>query len=460
MRANLSFSASRVPGFVKRSLALPPLAPIGALLVLASVLASVTASAADESAAEQVFKEGRALMIAGRFAEACPKLEESQRLEPKGGTQLNVAACHERLGKIATAWVEFHDAVVAARTEGHPERERLAQQRVDALEPRLPWLTVTVAAGAAGRDLTIQIDGATILPIALGKDMPVDPGEHRVSATVAGEVVWETTLVFKEATRQSILVPAPPVKPPPAASVPKAPPEAPDPRDSLPPAPAVPEAEPPPAEPAQLPAARPHATELHLILELGAFAGFMSGAMDQANLNVAEDSLRFSAQTPNGTDSQTCASIRCTYRLNTQGGFVSGPSAFAGVAWNDSMQLGLRVLGGPRAGGGGLFAIGPSISGHLWGPIWAGGSLFLGAAGQSGNGTVTPESPYRDDSGQDVRPSMSQSLGVAFGASAELSFAVMERPSGSLRVQLLPLFLVGSNGSALSLPFGLAYRWR
>lgn len=457
MRANLSFSASRVPGFVKRSLALPPRASIGALLVVASALASVTASAADESAAEQVFKEGRALMIAGRFAEACPKLEESQRLEPKGGTQLNVAACHERLGKIATAWVEFHDAVVAARTEGHPERERLAQQRVDALEPRLPWLTVTVATGAARSDLTIQIDGATIQPIALGKDMPIDPGEHRVSATVAGEVVWETTLVFKEATRQSILVPAPPVKPPQAAPVPKAPPEVPDPRESLPPAPPAPEGE---AAPAPLPAARPHITELHLVLELGAFAGFMSGAMDQANLDVPEDSLRFSAQTSNGTDSKTCASIRCTYHLNTQGGFVSGPSAFAGIAWNDSMQLGLRAFGGPRAGGGGLFVIGPSISGHLWGPIWAGGSLFVGAAGQSGNGTVTPESPYRDDSGQDVRPSMSQSLGVAFGASAEVSFAVLERPSGSLRVQLLPLFLVGSNGSALSLPFGLAYRWR
>jgi hypothetical protein len=326
----------------------------------------------------------------------------------------------------------------------------------------LPWLTVTLAAGAAGRDLTIQIDGATIQPIALGKDMPVDPGEHRVSATVAGEVVWETTLVFKEATRQSILVPAPPAKSPPIAPVPGAPPEVPDARESPPPSPPSTDPEPPPEAPApvQPPAARPHPAELHLIFELGAFAGFMSGSMNQANLNVAEDSLRFSAQTSNGTDSQTCAGIRCTYHLNTQGGFVSGPSAFAGIAWNDSMQLGLRVFGGPRAGGGGLFVIGPSISGHLWGPIWAGGSLLLGAAGQSGNGTVTPESPYRDDSGQDVRPSMSQSLGVAFGASAELSFAVMERPSGSLRVQLLPLFLVGANGSALSLPFGLAYRWR
>ncbi|MEP7119613.1 MAG: hypothetical protein ABJE95_01840 [Byssovorax sp.] len=421
-----------------------------ALLVLSSMFGAISASA-DESRAEQVFKEGRALMIAGRFAEACPKLEESQRLEPKGGTQLNVAACHERLGKIATAWAEFHDAVVAARTDGHAERERLAQQRVDALEPRLPWLTITVAEGAAGRDLTIEIDGAAILPVAIGKDMPVDPGEHRISATLAGEVVWETTLVFKEATRQSVLVPAPPPK------APRAPPEPPDARDLPPPPPPSIEREPPaPVEP---PAVKPASTGLHFIFELGAFAGFMSGDMNDARLNVPEDSLRFSKQTSGGSESATCGSIRCTYSLSTQGGFVSGPSGFAGIAWNDSTQLGLRIFGGPRAGGGGLFVIGPSISAHLWGPIWAGGSLFLGAAGQSGNGTVTPESPYRDDSGQDVRPSMSQSLGLSFGASAELSFAVIERPSGSLRVQLLPLFLVGSSGAALSLPFGLAYRW-
>ena len=417
--------------------------PLLALLVLASTLASASASAGDESVAERVFNEGRALMVAGRFAEACPKLEESQRLEPKGGTQLNVAACHERLGKIATAWVEFHDAVIAARTEGHPERERLAQQRVDALQPRLPWLTVTVAPGAGAGDLTIQIDGATLLPIAHGKDMPVDPGEHRISATVAGEVVWETTLLFKEATRQSILVPAPPAKSPPVT---------PDINDAPAPAPA-------PDLPVEIPAIKPPSPGLHFIFELGAFAGFMSGSMTRANLDVPEGSLTFTKQTSTGYESQSCASIRCTYSLNTQGGFISGPSGFAGIAWNDSMQLGVRAFGGPRAGGGGLFVIGPSASTHLWGPLWVGGSLLLGVAGQSGDGSVMPESPYGDYSGQNLRPAMSQSLGLGLGLSAEVSFALMERPSGSLRLQILPLFLAGSNGSALSLPFGLAYRW-
>lgn len=427
---------------------------LAALLAFASALAAAPVNAEDSSVAEQVFKEGRALMVAGRFAEACPKLEESQRLEPKGGTQLNVAACHERLGKIATAWVEFHDAVAAARTEGHPERERLAQQRLDALEPRLPWLTVTIAPGAGGRDLTVQIDGATILPIALGKDMPVDPGEHRVTATVAGEVVWETTLLFKEATRQSILVPAPVARAQ-AAPILEAPPEAPD-------AGELPRSEPELSRPepvkAPSPGARP--SGMRFVFELGAFVGFLTGDMERASLDGPEEELSFSKQTSDGVESQKCGSIQCTYAMSSQGGFVTGPSGFAGVAWNDRVQLGVRAFGGPRAGGGGLFVIGPSLTAHLWGPLWAGGSLLLGHAGQSGDGTVTPESPYFDYFNRNVRPSMSQSLGFALGASAEISVAVMSRQASSLLIQATPLFLLGSNGFAGCVPFGLAYRWR
>ena len=40
----------------------------------------------DKALATTLFRQGRSLMAEGRLAEACPKLEESHRLVPSGGT--------------------------------------------------------------------------------------------------------------------------------------------------------------------------------------------------------------------------------------------------------------------------------------------------------------------------------------------------------------------------------------
>ncbi len=125
------------------------------LLALGLALAPAVAraqSASDQAAATALFKQGRDLMAAGKYADACPKLAESQRLDPGAGTLLNLATCYEKNGQLASAWTTYQDAASAAQKAGEGERVKAARAKVAALEPTLPTLTIVVPAAADRSD--------------------------------------------------------------------------------------------------------------------------------------------------------------------------------------------------------------------------------------------------------------------------------------------------------------------
>lgn len=154
---------------------------------------------ADHAAAQALFDEARRLIAEKDYGRACPKLAESMRLDPAPGTQLNLADCYERVGKTASAWVNFRDVEVRARRDGNEKRETIARERAEALAPRLSRV-ILLGPDPSRRPKGLRIlrDDTELGVGVLGSALPIDPGEHRIVAEAPGKLPWSTKLVVDE----------------------------------------------------------------------------------------------------------------------------------------------------------------------------------------------------------------------------------------------------------------------
>jgi hypothetical protein len=181
-----------------------------AMLGSGVALAQETPSAANSALAQSLFEEGRELMEQGKYDVACERFSESNKLDPGGGTLLNLAVCHEREGRIATAYVEFNEALGFAVREGRKDREQLARERISALGPVLPRVHLSLA-GPAPPGLELRMDGAALaLQAAMpnAPSLPVDPGPHRLTATAPNHVsVNVDVMATRGASAVELIVP-------------------------------------------------------------------------------------------------------------------------------------------------------------------------------------------------------------------------------------------------------------
>lgn len=176
-----------------------------ACAVFAPRPAAAQSASANSVAAQTLFDEARALMKAKRFAEACKKLEASQKLDPGAGTLLNLATCYEQNGQTASAWITYKDAAAASAAR-HPDWVTEANEQAAALEPRLSHLTITVSAVPG---LVVTRDGVVVEPSTYGVALPVDPGSHTIEASAPGHASYSTKLEVGAAKdEKTIAIPA------------------------------------------------------------------------------------------------------------------------------------------------------------------------------------------------------------------------------------------------------------
>jgi hypothetical protein len=196
------------------------LAAAASLAVLAAAPIAA-AQVSDKAVAEALFQEGRDLMEQGKTAEACSRFEQSQKLEAKLGTLLNLGLCHEQLGKTATAWGELTEAAELAHRSHEDKREAFARDHAQALEAKLSKLVLSRAADGA-KDVTLILDGRALDASIAGTPLPLDPGKHVVEARAPGRQTWTGSVDLPPGPAR-VLLPIPhlePAAPPPPAMQP------------------------------------------------------------------------------------------------------------------------------------------------------------------------------------------------------------------------------------------------
>jgi hypothetical protein len=145
-------------------------------------------SRADAKQAAAAAKQGRALMKAHKYADACPKLETSQQLHPSLVTESELAECDVHLGKLASALAAYRDVIAR---EPNSKRRKLAVDLVAKLDLRVPRIIVKVE-----DDAEVMLDGAPLAATAQGA--PVDFGRHEIVATKPGRVDFHKSVSISD----------------------------------------------------------------------------------------------------------------------------------------------------------------------------------------------------------------------------------------------------------------------
>lgn len=171
-----------------------------AVVVMGWLTSGATAQPKPEAA--QLFEEARTLILQERYAEACPKLEESFRLDPAVGTSLNAALCYDKLGHLATAYEWYEWSAGMAMVSKQDAREAHARQQMARLDAEAPHFVVHFSKGVAG--IEARLDGGLI---SIKTAMRINAGAHELELRAPGHSPWKGTWIAVNGRTTTLEIP-------------------------------------------------------------------------------------------------------------------------------------------------------------------------------------------------------------------------------------------------------------
>ena len=167
------------------------------------------------AAAAALFQEGYKLRQEGKDEAACKKFQESARLDAMAGTLLNLAECRANQGKTATAAGWYHKAAILAENQGDQKLLEKAKEHARELDAEVSYLKIRIERPVPG--IVVRRDDDVVGPAQFNESLPIDPGEHTVTAVAPGYRLLSIAVHIGEVSdNKTVDVPALELLPPPA----------------------------------------------------------------------------------------------------------------------------------------------------------------------------------------------------------------------------------------------------
>jgi hypothetical protein len=164
-----------------------------------SLICSLASAQTDEqrAGARALAEQGGAAFDEGRWQDAVDLFTRAQSLVEAPPHLLYIARAQEKQGHLVQAMEAYNKCTRASLAPGAPGAFKAAQaeaeRELQALIPRIPQVTITVA-GEQSADVVVKVDGEALPSALVGVKRPANPGKHTYSAE--GEKVEATPITL------------------------------------------------------------------------------------------------------------------------------------------------------------------------------------------------------------------------------------------------------------------------
>ena len=171
------------------------------------------------TAARDLATQGAQAFDAGQYAQASDFFRRAHELVPAPSIALLHARSLAKLGQLLEA-VDIYEQTARFKLPddappAYLQAVETAHSEMEDVRKRLPRLKLTLIGVGSGEPLQVSMDDKLTPEALLGVERPVDPGQHRIEARVAGQLRATRVLSMVEGESYSIELDLRPVQPEP-----------------------------------------------------------------------------------------------------------------------------------------------------------------------------------------------------------------------------------------------------